>query len=111
MSSAQRPTGSIKLLSAATTTATSATVSRPYGDRLSFQAVATTSSGSGAATVLVEVSNDESNWETLGTIVLAPNTSDSEGFAVASAGWKAFRMRISAISGTGCAVTAYMGVK
>lgn len=105
-----RPSGSIRLLSAVTTTATSPTI-KPWGNRQSFQAVATTSSGSGAATVLVEVSNDNSNWELLGTITLAPNTSDSDGFSVATSGWKLYRMRVSAISGTGCAVTAYAGVK
>ena len=74
-----------------------------------FQAVGTTSSGSGAATVVVQVSCDETNWITLGTISLTLGTSaTSDGFA-SDAPWPFVRGNCTAISGTGASVTLYMG--
>lgn len=64
--------------------------------------------GSVSATVLIEVSNDGSNWLTLGTIVLSGTTSDQDGFA-ANAAWVWVRARCTAISGTGAALTVKMG--
>ena len=75
-----------------------------------FQAVGTTSAGSGAATVLVQVSLDELNWVTLGTITLTLGTSaTSDGFAT-DAPWLFIRGNCTAISGTGASVTLYAGV-
>lgn len=76
-----------------------------------FQAFGTTSSGSGAATIIVEVSLDGDNWMTLGTISLTLGTSStSDGFAAAEK-WDQVRGRVSAISGTGAAVTLVMGAE
>ena len=74
----------------------------------SFQAVGNTSAGSGAATVLIQVSNDGTNFITLGTITLTLGTSaTSDGFAVANI-WEYYRANLSAVSGTNATVTVYM---
>jgi hypothetical protein len=66
--------------------------------------------GTGAvtATVIVEVSLDNSTWNTAGTITLSGTTSAADGF-VMSAPWRYTRARISAISGTGATVNCWMG--
>lgn len=62
--------------------------------------------GTGAvtATVKVQVSNNGTYWEDLGIITLTGTTSASDGFA-SSAGWAYYRGNVTAISGTGAAVT------
>jgi hypothetical protein len=77
-----------------------------------FHAKGTTSSGTGAATVVVEVSNTDVNADyiTLGTITLTLGvTSTSDGFT-SSAPWEFVRGNVTAISGTGATVTLNMGV-
>lgn len=95
------------LLNAVTTTATGANV-RVFQVNRTFQA---TVSGTGAvtATVIVESSNDGANFLTLGTITISGTTSASDGF-VSTATWEYVRARLTAISGTGAAVTVTMGV-
>ena len=74
----------------------------------SFQAVGNTSASTGAATILIQVSNDGVNYITLGTITLTLGTSvTSDGFAVANS-YEYYRANVSAISGTGAQVTVYM---
>jgi hypothetical protein len=74
----------------------------------SFQAVGLTTASTGAATVLIQVSNDGVNFITLGTITLTLGTSaTSDGFAAANT-WEYYRANVSAISGTGALVTVYM---
>lgn len=74
----------------------------------SFQASGNTSASTGAATVLIEVSNDGVNYLTLGTITLTLGTSaTSDGFAVINT-WEYYRANLSAISGTGATVSVYM---
>lgn len=74
----------------------------------SFQAVGSTTTSTGAATVLIQVSNDGVNYITLATITLSLTTSpSSDGFAVANS-WEYYRANLSAISGTGAKVTVYM---
>lgn len=72
-----------------------------------FQA-SITGTGAVTATVVVEVSNDGSNYLTLGTITLSGTDSDSDGFA-SSAAWTFVRGNVTAISGTSAAVTLTMG--
>lgn len=71
-----------------------------------------TVAGTGAvtATVLIEVSNDDTNYcaTPLGTISLSGTTSATDGFTT-SAPWKYHRVNISAISGTGATVTVKVG--
>lgn len=75
-----------------------------------FQATVT---GTGAltATVVIEASNDRTNWVAtpLGTISLSGNDSVSDGFTT-DAPWKYVRARISALTGTGATVNVLMGV-
>lgn len=74
-----------------------------------FQAFGTTTAGSGAATVVIQVSNDGANWIDLGTITLTLGTSaTTDGFA-ALAAWAFVRANVTAISGTGASVSVYMG--
>ncbi len=99
-------------LLSAHTTATAGTAKWLYGKKHTFQAKGTTSSGSGAATIIVEVSNadtpTEADWITMGTITLTlGTTSTSDGFNK-DAPWKWVRARVSAISGTGAAVSAWV---
>lgn len=93
----------VTLLSSVTTTATGSAVRMP-GAPGSVQAVV---SGTGAvtATVVVEVSNDGANWQTLDTITLS-GTTNAVGSMAYAAPFVEVRGRVSAISGTGAAVTA-----
>lgn len=76
-----------------------------------FQA---TVAGTGAveATVDIEVSNDKVNVidTVAGTITLSGTTSHSDGFTTQHAPWKYVRANVTAISGTGAAVSVLMGV-
>lgn len=93
----------VTMLSAATTVSNSEAF-KLWGSNRVFQASGTTSSGSGSATVLIQVSLDNSNWVTLGTISLTlGTTATSDGFA-SDAPWIYTRARVSAISGTGASV-------
>ncbi len=69
--------------------------------------------GTGAvtATVIIYVSNTgaSNDWITAGTITLSGTTSDVDGFAM-NAKWAYTKANVSAISGTGAAVTVTMGV-
>jgi hypothetical protein len=102
------------LLNAATTTGAGAawqerdtTPKYTYGYH-SFQAVGSTTASTGAATVLIQVSEDGTNFLTLGTITLVLGTSaTNDGFAVANS-WQYYRANVTAISGTGASVTVYM---
>jgi len=60
--------------------------------------------GSVTATVKVQASNDGSVWEDLGIITLSGTTSANDGFA-SVASWAYYRGNVTAISGTGAAVT------
>lgn len=97
-----------KLVNAVTTTGAGGPVSRAPGVS-SVLAWGTTSSGAGAATIAVEVSNDGTNWVVAGTIVLVLATTvttgtNTDGFTI-NAGWAYIRANVTAISGTDAAVT------
>ncbi len=99
----------IKIMDAVTTTATGTAyyAGHKFRPQRTFQAIVA-GTGSVSATVLIEVSLNNSNWELLATIALTGTTSDSDGGA-AEAPWQWYRARVSAISGTGAAVTVWMG--
>lgn len=104
--------GGTKLLTAATGTGAGASY-QVFGklsdhNERTFQA---TVSGTGAvtSTVTIQVSNDGSNWLTLGTISLSGTTSASDGFA-SSAPWVFVRANQTAISGTSAKTTVIMGI-
>jgi hypothetical protein len=74
----------------------------------SFQASGATSASTGAATVLIQVSDDGTNYLTLGTITLTLGTSStSDGFATLNT-WEYYRANLTAISGTGASVSVWM---
>jgi hypothetical protein len=104
-----------KLLDAITATATGAAVvldAPAFHGRAScqcgFQAIVT-GTGAVGATVLIEVSNDGTNWETVHTITLSGTTSDSDGVA-SEVPWAFVRARCTALSGTGAALTVLKSV-
>lgn len=93
------------VMKSATTTATGV-----WCDKASplstVQAFGTTSSGAGAATIAIDATNNQSgSYVTLGTISLTLSTSASTDGFVVEAPWKYIRARVTAISGTGAAVT------
>lgn len=104
----------IVLLSNATTTA----IGTPQNvqalripvDNKTFQASGQTSTSTGAASVLVEVSNDNANWITMGTISLTLDTATTTDGFVSSANWTYVRGRVSSISGTDATVSLFMGL-
>lgn len=97
----------VKMLNAATTTSTSESFDF-WGDSRGFTAIGSTSSGAGAAVVVIEVSPDNSNWQTLGTISLTLSTTAAlDGFRTLAGVWKYTRARITSISGTNAAVTVW----
>ena len=95
------------MLDAVIATGAGAAFKLPESRKTSFQASGTTSSGAGAATVAIQVSNDGENWVSAGTITLTLGTSaTSDGFAF-EANWEQVRANVTAISGTGAAVSAF----
>lgn len=104
-----RKVGVLPMIADKTTTFTSE-AQEPWHTNRTFEAYGSTSSGSGAATIIVEVRNSEfSDWHTMATISLTLGTTVSgDGFS-SSAAWRYVRMRLSALSGTGASVSANMG--
>ncbi|MBP8788747.1 MAG: hypothetical protein KBE22_03255 [Candidatus Accumulibacter sp.] len=92
------------MLSAVTTTVTGTPFSNPAGGAYQATVVGT---GAVGATVVFEVSIDGVGWLTLSTVTLSGTTTATDGF-VAVGGWPNIRARVSAVSGTGAAVTALM---
>jgi hypothetical protein len=102
----------LNLLTNATTTVTGSVV-EPLDETSpsrNIQVSGTTSSGGGSASVVVEVSNDRSNWMPFGTIALTLSTTSTSDGIVMDARWPFVRARVAAISGTGASVSATMGV-
>lgn len=104
----------VKLLSAVTTTGAGSSsqlpssVSAGQSAKATFQGVGSTSSGAGSATIIVQVSNDDTNWLTAGTITLTLSTTASSDGFVMDAPWAFVRGNVTAISGTGAAATLLM---
>lgn len=97
-----------KLLDAATVTGAGSTIGLKPGPH-SILGYGTTSGGSGSATINIEVSNDGNQWVVAGTISLTlattvTTTTNTDGFSI-NAGWSFIRANVTAISGTGAAVT------
>lgn len=93
-------------------TTTTVTGSGMYKDA-PFSAFQATVVGTGTvtATVILDVSNDNTYWcaTPLATITLSGTTSNADGFTT-QAPFKYVRARITAISGTGATVYVTMGV-
>ena len=77
-----------------------------YANR-SFQAVGVMSSSTGTASVVIEVSNDGTNYITLGTITLALTTSPSSDAFYAQTVYEFYRARTTQVTSNGT-VTVYM---
>lgn len=97
----------ISLADAATTTGPLPT-QQVSGNHRTYQATVT-GTGAVTATVLIEVSNDGTNWFTQATISLSGTDSDTDGAAL-EANWPFVRANISAISGTGASVVVTLNV-
>lgn len=106
----------ITLLTDKTTTGAGTAYQLPstFGDipasKFSFQAIGSVSTSTGSATIIIEVSNDGTNFKTLGTISLSLTTSEtSDGFVV-DAPWAFVRANVTVISGTDATVSVLMGI-
>jgi len=99
-----------KLLNAVLVTGAGAS-SSSFGGRCQLQAIANGTSGAFTAVIVVEGSNNDSNWEPIGTITLSgtATTADSDGFKM-DAPWAFVRGNVTSISGTGATATLLMGV-
>lgn len=80
-------------------------------DVWSWQAVGTTSSGAGAATVRLEVCNDNTTWMSFGTVSLTLGTTISGDGSGSLVPWKYKRANVVSISGTGAKVSVYLTVR
>lgn len=112
---AQSRISSVQILSAATATG-AGDVHQPICTDRTFHAYGATTAGAGSATIVIEGSDITSpatgtrvDWVELGTITLTLSTTrTSAGFA-SQARWRHVRAFVSAISGTGASVNAFMG--
>jgi len=101
---------SYQILTDVTTTVASEAISVGSNNK-AFQVKGSTTSGAGAASVVIEVSNDPIwPWITLATISLTLGTTETSDGVVMLAGWKWVRIRVASISGTGAKVSASVGV-
>lgn len=98
----------IPLFTDRTTTGVGTTREAP-GPGATVQAVVT---GTGAltATVVIQVSNNSTNWLDLGTLSLSGNDAATQGLAL-NAHWVYIRGNISALTGTGATVNVTMGTR
>lgn len=95
-----------KILTDATMTGVSAVYpSAAY----TVQALGNTTSGTGTASIDIQVSNNGDNWLTLSTISLTLGTTvTTDGFAN-TAPWGYFRANVTTLTGTGAKVTVIFG--
>ena len=101
----------LPLLTAVTATGAGSGYRKP-NTKCSLQAKGRTTAGVGAATVVVQVSNTDvdADYISMGTISLTlGTTSTADGF-VTDSSWTYIRGNVTAISGTGAAVTLTMGI-
>jgi hypothetical protein len=96
------------LLNAVTATGAGTSVQR--SGYATYHATGATTSGIGAATIVIEVSNDGSNWLTKETINLTLSTTPASAGYEMDAPWTYVRGNVTSISGTGASVSLYMGV-
>lgn len=96
------------LLSAKTSTGVGDSTTGRAGEK-TYHASGATTAGTGAATIKVEGSMNGTAWDTLGTITLTLGTTAvSDGFGSFDR-YALVRGNLTAISGTGAAVTLVMG--
>ena len=100
----------IALLTNATTAPTVSNAMSVGDGEMTVQATGSVSSGTGSATVEVQVSNDGVAWLVHDTITLALSTARATAGVEMDAPWAFIRTNLSAISGIGAAVTVTLGV-
>lgn len=81
----------------------------PSGVRRSFQATGFVSASTGAAVVLIQVSNDGTNFFDLGTMSLTLGTTVTTCGFTSEAPYRYVRANVDSISGTDAEVTITMG--
>lgn len=97
------------ILSAGTTVAAGAAFDVNGHGARTYQVVGSTSAGAGSTTVAIQGSNNGTNWDTIGTVTLTLSTAAaSNGFSSADA-YDYVRANVTAISGTGAAVSVFLG--
>lgn len=105
--------GKVRILNRATaagTTGAGASTDMTEGGIMAVEAYGTTSSGTGSAIIEIQVSNNNSTWQTAGTINLNLGiTQTSSRFEMDASwmGWPYVRAKLASISGTGASVSAY----
>lgn len=95
------------LLSSAIATG-AATAHRSPNRTKTYQASGTTSAGAGASTIVIQGSNNNSTWVTIGTITLTLSTTASSDAFTSDDRFTYVRANVTAISGTDATVSAYM---
>lgn len=89
------------------------TISKPLGSTndsmATFQVIGKTSAGTGSAAVNIEVSNNNINWLTYGTITLTLGTVEVSDGLVITAPWAYVKASATSITGTNGKVSILMG--
>lgn len=98
----------VPLIEAATTTGANSPLPGWAGTK-TYQANGTTTAGAGTATILVQGSNDRTNWDTIGTLSLTLATATSSDSFASSDRYAYVRGNVSALTGTGASVNLNMG--
>ena len=95
---------SIALLSGVIATGAGSSFASQRSEK-TYQAAGTTSAGAGAATILVQGSNDGTNWDTIGTLTLTLATTTSSDSFTSLDRYDHIRGNVTAISGTNATVS------
>lgn len=93
------------------TTTGALTAITPLGPKRTFHGYGSTTAGSGASTIDVEVSNDGTNWIVFDTLSLTLGTTVTSDSSVIVDPWKYVRGNVKTISGTNAKVSLIMGVQ
>lgn len=99
--------GKVSILRGATSVVAGASIDVSGEGRVAVEARGTTSSGTGEASVEIQVSNNNSTWQTAGTINLNLATVPTSDRFAFDASWTYVRAKVASISGTGASVSVY----
>jgi hypothetical protein len=112
LSYGQKPSGSSVIILDDKIATGAGDVHKPNGAKRTAQCMAETSAGAGTASIAIEVSNDNTNWITAGTISLSFDDDPivDDGFVMDSP-WRYLRANVTAISGTDATVDCWLGAE
>lgn len=96
------------LASGVTATGAQASIDGREGIK-TFQASGATTAGAGAATIVIQGSMNNTNWDTLGTISLTLSTTSASDSFTSNDGYDYLRANVTDLSGTGASVTVLIG--